>query len=107
MVGLFPERREKAGGWPKVLTVIEVQILRNMALDKSLTVADTCKTLGISRRTFYRYLRPCLVRVRAKPFWRSLAYAEDPSEGSLFARNASKTRRSRRAKTPHVRLFDV
>jgi response regulator of citrate/malate metabolism len=67
MVGLFPERREKAGGWPKVLTVIEVQILRNMALDKSLTVADTCKTLGISRRTFYRYLRACLVSDRVRP----------------------------------------
>ena len=49
MVGLFPERREKAGGWPKVLTVIEVQILRNMALDKSLTVADTCKTVNVSK----------------------------------------------------------
>jgi len=28
-------------------------------------------------------LRACLVRVRVKPFLRSLAYAEDPSEGSL------------------------
>src|SRR3954468_22568457 len=29
------------------------------------------------------FLRACLVRVRVKPFWRSLTYAEDPSEGSL------------------------
>jgi len=29
-------------------------------------------------------LRACLVRVRVKPFWRSLAYAEDLSEGSVW-----------------------
>jgi len=32
-------------------------MLRNMAADKSLTVADICKTLGIGRTTFYRYGR--------------------------------------------------
>jgi len=58
MVGLFLERRGKAGRWPKVLTVIiEVQILRNMVSDKSLTVSDICKTLDIGRTTFYRYLK--------------------------------------------------
>jgi predicted DNA-binding transcriptional regulator AlpA len=34
-----------------------VQILRNMAADKSLTVSDICKTLGIGRTTFYRYVK--------------------------------------------------
>src|SRR5215211_4966994 len=48
--------RGKIGGRPKALTPKEVQILRNMAADKSLTVSDICKTLGIGRTTFYRYL---------------------------------------------------
>jgi DNA-binding IclR family transcriptional regulator len=34
-----------------------VQILRNMAADKSLTVSDICKTLGIGKTTFYRYVK--------------------------------------------------
>jgi DNA invertase Pin-like site-specific DNA recombinase len=49
--------RGKVGGRPKALTAKEVQILRNMAADKSLTVSDICKTLGISRTTFYRYVK--------------------------------------------------
>ena len=49
--------REKIGGRPKALTPKEVQILRNMAADKSLTVSDICKTLGIGRTTFYRYVK--------------------------------------------------
>jgi DNA invertase Pin-like site-specific DNA recombinase len=49
--------RGKVGGRPKALTPKEVQILRNMAADKSLTVADICKTLGIGRTTFYRYVK--------------------------------------------------
>src|SRR5215207_476624 len=48
--------RGKVGGRPKALTLKEVQILRNMAADKSLTVSDICKTLGIGRTTFYRYV---------------------------------------------------
>jgi DNA invertase Pin-like site-specific DNA recombinase len=49
--------RGKVGGRPKALTVKQVQILRNMAADKSLTVSDICKTLGIGRTTFYRYVK--------------------------------------------------
>jgi DNA invertase Pin-like site-specific DNA recombinase len=49
--------RGKVGGRPKVLTAKEVQMLRNMASDKSLTVSDICKTLGIGRTTFYRYVK--------------------------------------------------
>jgi DNA invertase Pin-like site-specific DNA recombinase len=49
--------RGKIGGRPKTLTPKEVQILRNMAADKSLTVSDICKTLGIGRTTFYRYVK--------------------------------------------------
>jgi DNA invertase Pin-like site-specific DNA recombinase len=49
--------RGKVGGRPKALTPKEVQILQNMAADKSLTVSDICKTLGIGRTTFYRYVK--------------------------------------------------
>jgi len=49
--------RGKVGGRPKALSAKQVQILRNMAADKSLAVADICKTLGIGRTTFYRYVK--------------------------------------------------
>jgi DNA invertase Pin-like site-specific DNA recombinase len=49
--------RGKVGGRPKALTPKEVQMLNNMASDKSLTVSDICKTLGIGRTTFYRYVK--------------------------------------------------
>jgi DNA invertase Pin-like site-specific DNA recombinase len=49
--------RGRIGGRPKTLTPRQVQILRNMAADKSLTVADICKTLGIGRTTYYRYVK--------------------------------------------------
>jgi DNA invertase Pin-like site-specific DNA recombinase len=49
--------RGKVGGRPKALTARQVQMLRNMAADKSITVADICKTLGIGRTTFYRYVK--------------------------------------------------
>jgi DNA invertase Pin-like site-specific DNA recombinase len=49
--------RGRIGGRPKTLTARQVQILRNMAADKSLTVSDICKTLGIGRTTFYRYVK--------------------------------------------------
>jgi DNA invertase Pin-like site-specific DNA recombinase len=49
--------RGKVGGRPKALTAKEVQMLRNMASDKSLTVSDICNTLGIGRTTFYRYAK--------------------------------------------------
>ena len=35
----------------------EVQVLRNMAADKSLPVSDICKTLGIGRTMFHRNMK--------------------------------------------------
>jgi DNA invertase Pin-like site-specific DNA recombinase len=49
--------RGRTGGRPKALSAKEVQMLRNMAADKSLTVSDICRTLGIGRTTFYRYVK--------------------------------------------------
>src|ERR671927_1658755 len=46
--------RGRIGGRPKTLSVRQVSMLRNMAADTSLTVADICETLGIGRTTFYR-----------------------------------------------------
>src|SRR5215218_4407222 len=46
--------RGRTGGRPKALSAKEVQMLQNMASDKSLTVSAICKTLGIGRTTFYR-----------------------------------------------------
>jgi DNA invertase Pin-like site-specific DNA recombinase len=49
--------RGKVGGRPKALTPKEMQMLNNMAADKSLTGSDICKTLGIGRTTFYQYVK--------------------------------------------------
>ena len=49
--------RGRVGGRQKTLSAKEVQMLRNMAADKSLTVSDICRTLGIGRTTFYRYVK--------------------------------------------------
>ncbi len=49
--------RGRTGGRPKALSAKQVQMLRNMAADKSLTVSDICNTLGIGRTTFYRYAK--------------------------------------------------
>jgi DNA invertase Pin-like site-specific DNA recombinase len=47
--------RGKTGGRPKALTEKQVQMLRNLAADPENLIEDICKTLGISRTTFYRY----------------------------------------------------
>jgi len=49
--------RGRAGGRPKALTPKEVQMLNSMAADTSLTVPDICRTLGIGKTTFYRYVK--------------------------------------------------
>ncbi len=48
--------RGKSGGRPKALTDKQVQMLRNLAADSNNSIDDICKTLGISRTTFYRYV---------------------------------------------------
>jgi DNA invertase Pin-like site-specific DNA recombinase len=49
--------RGKSGGRPKALTEKQVQMLNNLAADWNNSVEDICKTLGISRMTFYRYVK--------------------------------------------------
>jgi DNA invertase Pin-like site-specific DNA recombinase len=48
--------RGKSGGRPRALTEKQVQMLNNLAADRSNSVEDICKTLGISRTTYYRYM---------------------------------------------------
>jgi DNA invertase Pin-like site-specific DNA recombinase len=49
--------RGKNGGRPKALTDKQVEMLRQLAADRNRSVQEICKTLGISRRTFYRYVQ--------------------------------------------------
>ena len=49
--------RGKSGGRPKALTEKQVQTLRNLAADLENSIEDICNTLGISRTTFYRYVK--------------------------------------------------
>jgi DNA invertase Pin-like site-specific DNA recombinase len=46
--------RGKTGGRPKALTEKQVQMLNNLAADRSNSIEDICRTLGISRTTYYR-----------------------------------------------------
>jgi DNA invertase Pin-like site-specific DNA recombinase len=48
--------RGKNGGRLKALTDKQVEMLRQLAADRNRSVQEICKTLGISRRTFYRYV---------------------------------------------------
>jgi DNA invertase Pin-like site-specific DNA recombinase len=49
--------RGRLFGRPRVLTTQQVKQLRSLAQDDRNTVSEICHTLGISRATFYRYLK--------------------------------------------------
>jgi len=50
--------RGRNGGRPKVTTdEAKVVLAKKLHVDKSLEIDDICKTLRISRSTFYRYVR--------------------------------------------------
>jgi predicted DNA-binding transcriptional regulator AlpA len=36
----------------------KIRQAKTMAADPKITVQEICKTLGISRNTFYKYVRP-------------------------------------------------
>src|SRR3954453_7292068 len=48
--------RGRNGGRPKKPSAKQIQMLQHLAADKKHTVAEICKTLGIGRTAFYRYL---------------------------------------------------
>jgi DNA invertase Pin-like site-specific DNA recombinase len=58
LAGLTAARaRGRRGGRPQVLTPTQVAHLRVLAADRNNSVKDICRTLRISRATFYRYLK--------------------------------------------------
>ena len=57
MAGLGAARaRGRKGGPPRKLTAEKVRQLRTLAADRNNSVPEICKTLRISRSTFYRYI---------------------------------------------------
>lgn len=60
MAGLAAARaRGRMGGRPRRLdTDRKVQMARKLHADKSNSIQDICKTLGVSRATLYRYIGP-------------------------------------------------
>ena len=50
--------RGRSGGRPKLMVNdARVVLAKKLHADKSLEIEDICKTLRISRSTFYRYVR--------------------------------------------------
>jgi DNA invertase Pin-like site-specific DNA recombinase len=50
--------RGKLGGRPKALSESKAKMARQLYADRTHSIAEICQTLGISRTTFYRYVRP-------------------------------------------------
>jgi DNA invertase Pin-like site-specific DNA recombinase len=50
--------RGRYGGPKHKLTPKQVEMARKLYADKTNSVAEICKTLGVSRATFYRYIKP-------------------------------------------------
>jgi DNA invertase Pin-like site-specific DNA recombinase len=58
LAGLAAARaRGRLGGRPRTLSPRKVELLRTLAADKRNSVTEICQTLGISRTTFYRYVK--------------------------------------------------
>jgi DNA invertase Pin-like site-specific DNA recombinase len=56
--GLSAARARGRRGGQRPLSSQKVRQLRTLAADKDNRVPEICKTLGISRATFYRYVKP-------------------------------------------------
>jgi DNA invertase Pin-like site-specific DNA recombinase len=56
MAGLAVARARGRRGGRRGLSAEKVRQLRTLAADRSNSVPGVCRTLGISRATFYRYL---------------------------------------------------
>jgi DNA invertase Pin-like site-specific DNA recombinase len=49
--------RGRTGGRPQRLTLRKIEQLQTLASDRRNSVGEICQTLGISRSTFYRYVK--------------------------------------------------
>ena len=47
----------RKGGRPKSLTQKKAQMAQALYMDKNNTIDEICKTLNVSRATFYRYVK--------------------------------------------------
>jgi hypothetical protein len=54
--------RGRLGGRPKKMDAALIRQAQAMAKDKSITVAQICKTLGVSRNTYYKYVQPAQLK---------------------------------------------
>jgi DNA invertase Pin-like site-specific DNA recombinase len=50
--------RGRRGGRPKVLSEKKAEMARQLYRDRTNSIDEICRTLGISRTTFYRYVKP-------------------------------------------------
>src|SRR5215212_9266725 len=50
--------RGRRGGRPKVLSDKKAEMARQIYADRTHSIDEICQTLGISRTTFYRYVKP-------------------------------------------------
>jgi DNA invertase Pin-like site-specific DNA recombinase len=50
--------RGKLGGRPKALSESKAEMARQLYADRTHSIDEICQTLGISRTTFYRYVKP-------------------------------------------------
>lgn len=83
--------RSRYGGRPKVTSEeARVVLAKKLHADKSLEIDDICKTLRISRLTFYRYIR---LRMRVPSFGgfltRLTRHGFLGQSGSNFARESA------------------
>lgn len=51
--------RGRTGGRKRALSDAQIKMLTQMAGDKTLSVVDICKQLGISKASYYNYLKRC------------------------------------------------
>jgi len=59
IAGLASARaRGRRGGRPKALTKAKIEIGKTLAQNRSLSVADICEQLKISKATYYRHINP-------------------------------------------------
>src|SRR3954454_4848902 len=50
--------RGKLGGRPKALSESKAEMARQLYADRTHSINEICQTLGVSRTTFYRYVKP-------------------------------------------------
>ena len=68
MAGLASARaRGRLGGRPKTVDEKLEQLIITMSKDHSIPVIDICKTLGISRSTYYRYVKMNKKKLKSEP----------------------------------------